>query len=191
MARTKTKSARENKVSDALDSHLVMKSVTDYLDKEGFRYFMSENDICEILIQGTNASLQLVYYVYQNHLILRIPHFIRNVDVMRPKVIFLINQAMEEVMDIRFEIGEEGKSISAAVQHLLGRDVPTEAQLRYLTMLILNATDEYYQRFLQAIYSGTPFQHFEQAMQEDIQEGIEENEDISITDMIGGPMKIN
>ena len=192
MARTKKQAAQDKKaVNEFISPELVMKSVTDYLDKEGFKYLMLEDKICEIVIQGDNLSIQLMYYVYNNHLILRVPHFIRNVDVMRPKVVYLMNYAMNEILDIRFEVGQEGKSISSSVQHLLGDTVPTEAQLRYLTMLIINVTDNYYQKFIQAIYSGTPFKHVADQMQEDIDEGIEETEEMSMADLIGDPLKIN
>ena len=192
MARTKKETVQKEKVvNDSISPELVMKSVTDYLDKEGFKYLMLEDKICEIVIQGDNLSIQLMYYVYNNHLILRVPHFIRNVDVMRPKVVYLMNYAMNEILDIRFEVGEEGKSISSSVQHVLGNTVPTEAQLRYLTMLIINVTDNYYQKFIQAIYSGTPFKHVADEMQEDIDEGIEETEEMSMADLIGDPLKIN
>lgn len=155
----------------------VMSCVKKFLEKEKFRYVENKDESYEIIIQGDNLMLQLVYYVYRNHLILRVPHFIRNVDVMRPKLIFSINRAMEEILDIRFEVGEEGKSISAICQLLLEDALPTERQLRFLTMLIMNVTDDYYPKFMQALYGSEGSKSFEAELEHEINEAIDESED--------------
>jgi hypothetical protein len=177
MKNTRTKNKKQPQETPEVNVSDVMNIVKKFLDKEKFKYIETEEQACEIIVQGYNLIMQLVYYVYKNHLILRIPHFIRNVDVMRPKLVFMINRFMEEILDIRFEVGEEGKSISATCQLLLEDALPTERQLRFLTMLIMNVADDYYPKFMQAIYGKEGDASFDAEMERDIGEGIDEIEE--------------
>lgn len=163
----------------------VIDLVKSYLDDDQMRYHQIAEDALELYMQGNNLTMHLVIYIHNGHLILRIPSFIRNVEIRRMEVMLFIMQVTSEILDIRFEIGKDGKSLSACCQHILEDAMITRKQFDLTMMVLMHIVDDTFPRFMQIIYgneqpetletpSEEPVQHAEQKTEE-----VEENEDFA------------
>ena len=55
----------------------------------------------------------------------------------------------------------------------------------------MNIVDEYYPKFMYAIYGAEGSNSIIKALNEDMQDGIDESENMTMTEIINDPLKIN
>jgi hypothetical protein len=132
----------------------IIAQVIEFLTADGIRFHLFEENSLEFFMQAKNLTMRLVIYHYNSHLIFRAPTFIRNNDLNRSDVLMLMLKLMNEFLDIRFEIAEDGKSLSASCQHVLEDSTFTKKQFDFLMMIILHVVDETYPQFMKLLYSG-------------------------------------
>lgn len=96
--------------------------------------------------------MHLVIYLHNSHLIFRVPNFIRNVDLSRKDVLLFIMQVTNEILDIRFELGKDGRSLSACCQHILEDGWLTRKQFDLAMMVLVHMVDDTFPRFMEIIY---------------------------------------
>ncbi len=133
----------------------IIATIKEYLDADGMRYNQLGADAIEMYMQGNNLTMHMVIYLHNNHLIFRIPNFIRNVELRRMDILLFIMQVTNEILDIRFETGKEGKSLSACCQHILEDGVLTRKQFDLALMVLVHIVDDTFPRFMQLIYGTT------------------------------------
>lgn len=133
--------------------HPAILSVRSFLDNDEIRYHILEDNAVEMYMQAKNLTIQLIIYVHNNHLIFRVPGYIRNVDLNRLEILTFIMRVMNEILDIRFEVPPDGKSLSACCHHILEDGTVTRAQFDLAMMVILHIVDDTYPQFMQIIYS--------------------------------------
>lgn len=134
--------------------------IKSYLETDNMRYQQISEEALEMYMQGNNLTMHLVIYVHNSHLIFRVPNFIRNVELRRLEILLFINQVTNEILDIRFEISKDEKSLSACCQHILEDGTMTRKQFDLAIMVLMHIVDDTYPRFMQLIYgkSGQPEQ---------------------------------
>jgi hypothetical protein len=165
---------KDTKNKDDIMAVKVFKRVERYLEKQNFNYSLRPNGSPEVVLHGDNLIMLVNYHFYNGHLIIRVPNFIKNVDIMRPKIMFLINQLMEETLSIRFELEAERGSISATCHHVVEDNLPTYKQLELLTMLLVSVVDDSYHKFMQAIYGPDGSKSIEATLDRELGEFTEE-----------------
>ena len=57
-----------------------------------------------------------------------------------------------EILDIRFELGKDGKSLSACCQHILEDGCLTRRQFDLAMMVLVHMVDDTFPRFMQLVY---------------------------------------
>lgn len=177
----------------------VIEVVKGYLDADKMRYHQISEEALEMYMQGNNFTMHLVIYVHNSHLIFRIPNFIRNVELRRLDVLLFIMQVTNEILDIRFEVGKDGKSLSACCQHILEDGELTRKQYDLAMMVLMHIVDDTYPRFMQLVYghSGPPADEAESGDAEPAETPeeageTEENDDFApVADDEEVPRKIN
>jgi hypothetical protein len=130
----------------------IIDTVKEYLEADGMRYNQLGPDAVELYMQGNNLTMHLVIYLHNNHLIFRVPNFIRNVELRRMDILLFIMQVTNEILDIRFETGKEGKALSACCQHILEDGALTRKQFDMAMMVLVHIVDDTFPRFMQLIY---------------------------------------
>ena len=147
-----------NMVSDQPESENstreIIALVKTYLDAAEIRYHDIADDAIELYMQGHNLTMHVVIYVHNSHLILRIPGFIRNIELYRPDVMQFLMQVMNDILDIRFEIGKDGKSLSACCQHILEDTMISRRQFDLAFMVLIHIVDDTYPHLMKLIYSA-------------------------------------
>ncbi|NCB37263.1 MAG: hypothetical protein EOM80_00705 [Erysipelotrichia bacterium] len=133
---------------------LVIETIRGYLDADNIKYQQISEDALELYMQGNNLTMHLVIYLHNSHLIFRVPGFLRNVDVRRMDLLLFIMQVTNEILDIRFEISKDGKSLSACCQHILEDGSLTRKQFDLAMMVLMHIVDDTYPRFMQIIYGS-------------------------------------
>ena len=139
----------DNSTADGLR---VMEEVRKYLADDNMRFNQLDDEAVELYMQGHNLTMHLVIYLHNNHLIFRVPNFIRNVDLRRKDVLLFIMQVTNEILDIRFELGKDGKSLSACCQHILEDGWLTRKQFDLAMMVLVHMVDDTFPRFMQLVY---------------------------------------
>jgi UDP-2,3-diacylglucosamine pyrophosphatase LpxH len=157
-------------------SEKVFNRAEQFLKRQKFNYSIRPDGSPEVVLHGDNLIMCLNYYFYNKHLIVRVTNFIKNVDVMRPKVLFLINQLMEETLSVRFEVDAEAGAISAVCQHVVADAVPTLKQIELLTMLVVSVVDDSFHKFMQAIYGPSGHASVEAMLDREFEEFSEERD---------------
>lgn len=117
-------------------------TIKGYLEADKMRFSQLDKDALELYMQGNNLTMHLVIYQHNNHLIFRVPNFIRNVELRRLDVLLFIMQVTNEILDIRFEIGKDGKSLSACCQHILEDGTMTRQQFDLAMMVLVHMVDD-------------------------------------------------
>ena len=130
----------------------VIELVKSYLNDDQMRFHQISEEALELYMQGNNLTMHLVIYVHNGHLIFRIPSFIRNVELRTMEVMLFIMQVSSDILDIRFEIGKDGKSLSACCQHILEDALPTRKQFDLAMMVLMHIVDDTFPHFMQLIY---------------------------------------
>ncbi len=146
-------SQKQNNQKSAENSGLeTLKTIKSYLDQDEMRYHTLADDAVELYMQGNNLTMHLLIYYHNGHLIFRIPAFIRNVELRRLDVLLFIMEVTNEILDIRFEIGKDGKSLSACCQHIIEDGRITRKQFDLAMMVLMHMVDDTFPRFMQIIY---------------------------------------
>ena len=140
----------ENKRFDTLP---VIKDIMGYLAADNMRFNQLGEDAVELYMQGNNLTMHLVIYLHNSHLIFRVPNFIRNVELRRLEILMFIMQVTGEILDIRFEIGKDGKSLSACCQHILEDGTMTRRQFDLAMMVLVHMVDDTFPQFMKLVYS--------------------------------------
>ncbi len=130
----------------------IIAQVKTYLDAAEIRYHDIADDAIELYMQGHNLTMHVVIYVHNNHLILRIPGFIRNIEMYRSDIMQFLMQVMNDILDIRFEIGKDSKSLSACCQHILEDAMLTRRQFDLAFMVLIHIVDDTYPHLMKLIY---------------------------------------
>ncbi len=140
----------ENKRFETLP---VIKDIMGYLSSDNMRFNQLGEDAVELYMQGNNLTMHLVIYLHNSHLIFRVPNFIRNVELRRLEILMFIMQVTGEILDIRFEIGKDGKSLSACCQHILEDGTMTRRQFDLAMMVLVHMVDDTFPQFMKLVYS--------------------------------------
>ncbi|MDD3147313.1 MAG: hypothetical protein PHD82_08430 [Candidatus Riflebacteria bacterium] len=130
----------------------VIEAIKGYLEEDSMRFSQLDEDAVELYMQGNNLTMHLIIYLHNNHLIFRVPNFIRNVELRRLDILLFIMQVTNEILDIRFEIGKDGKSLSACCQHILEDGLLTRKQFDLAMMVLVHMVDDTFPRFMQLVY---------------------------------------
>lgn len=165
----------EKKVKSGADSQEVLPvigKIQTFLDADQMRYSLISPEALELYMQGNNLTMHLVIYLHNGHLIFRIPAFIRNVELRHQEILLFIMQVTSEILDIRFEIGKDGKSLSACCQHILEDGELTRKQFDLAMMVLMHIVDDTYPRFMQLVYGR------------DINSGVESSENADSENMV-------
>lgn len=136
--------------------HKLIKQITEYYTADGVRFHYLGNDGIELYMQGKNLTMQLIVYVHNNHLVLRVPGFIKNQNLQRMDVLLFIMKVMNEILNIRFEIDNEGRMLSASCQHIIEDGVVTRKQFDMAMMVLLHIVDDTYPEFMKILFGNGP-----------------------------------
>jgi hypothetical protein len=146
--------SNENKNQEALKTLPEIEKVIGFLEHDKIRYHQLAHDAVELFMQAKNLTIQLIIYSHNSHLIFRVPGYIRNVQLNRLEVLTYLMQIMSEVLDIRYEVSPDGRSLSACCQHILEDAEITRAQFDLAMMIILHVVDDTYPKLMQLLYAG-------------------------------------
>lgn len=144
------KDRTENKRFDTLP---VINDIMGYLASDNMRFNQLGEDAVELYMQGNNLTMHLVIYHHNSHLIFRVPNFIRNVELRRLDILMFIMQVTGEILDIRFEISKDGRSLSACCQHILEDGTMTRRQFDLAMMVLVHMVDDTFPQFMKLVYS--------------------------------------
>ncbi|PKL42356.1 MAG: hypothetical protein CVV41_14545 [Candidatus Riflebacteria bacterium HGW-Riflebacteria-1] len=136
----------------------IIEQVKVYLTDAEIRFHDIADDAVELYMQGHNLTMHVVIYVHNSHLIFRVPGFIRNVDMRRPDVMQFLMQVMSDILDIRFELGKDGNSLSACCQHILEDASITRRQFDLAIMVLIHIVDDTYPHLMKLIYQTDSLQ---------------------------------
>lgn len=132
----------------------VVKAVAGYLTEEGYRFQFVSDACIELYLQGKSLTMRVIIYAHNRHLVVRVPGFIRNVEMRRLDLLMTLMQLMDEYFDIRFELAKDGQSLSAACTHILEDGVLTKAQCMQTMMVVAYIVDDVYPKLMQIVYGG-------------------------------------
>ncbi|GAB4267106.1 MAG: hypothetical protein Kow0029_01370 [Candidatus Rifleibacteriota bacterium] len=160
--------------------HPAIYTVRNYLDQDNIRYHNLAEDAVEMYMQARNLTIQLLIYVHNNHLIFRVPGFIRNVDLNRLEILSTLMRIMNEILDIRFEISPDGRNLSACCHHILEDSDITRAQFDLAMMVILHVVDDSYPKLMKLVYSqDRPSEEFAPIREADTATTLNDNQEIT------------
>ena len=143
----------EKATNDVTNVKQIIDQIISYLDEDDARYTRLADECVELYIQANNLTFQLLIYVHNNHLIFRVPNYIRNVELRKMEILSFIMKMMNEILDIRFEISPDGQNLSASCQHILEDGQITKKQFDMAMMVTIHLVDDTYPQFMQLVYS--------------------------------------
>jgi len=132
----------------------ILSLIKSFLKTDDVKYSTVSDNCLEVYIQANNVNLIVLIYISNGHIIIRTPEFIRNVQLKKMDIMLFISQVMNDVLDIRFEISEDGKSISSSCQHIIEDGTITKNQFDLMMMIVVRITDDVYPKLMQLIYAG-------------------------------------
>lgn len=139
----------------------LMKLVDQYLREEDYRFHFIADDCIEMYLQGKHLTMRMLIYSHNRHLVVRVPAFIRGVEMRRSDLLLELMGLMNEFFDIRFELSPDGHSLSAASNHIVEDGHVTKAQFMQALMVVAYMVDENYPRFLKILYGqAAPIESF-------------------------------
>lgn len=133
----------------------VAASLGKFLESEEYRFHFLTDTCIELFIQGKHLTMRFLVYAHNRHVVVRVPAFIRNIELRRTDVLLAIMALMNDFFDIRFELAEHGQSLSASCNHILEDGVLTQKQFSQMMMVTAYLVDEAYPRLMQVIFGGT------------------------------------
>ena len=134
----------------------IMKVIASYLTRDEYKYSFIADECVELFIQGKNLTMRFLIYAHNRHIVVRVPSFIRNVELRNPDLLLTLFSIMNEFFDIRFELADDGQSLSASCNHIVEDGEVTESQFNQLLMVVAYLVDENYPRLMKIIYSQNP-----------------------------------
>ncbi len=132
----------------------IIKSVAKHLTDEGYRFQYVSDACLEMYLQGKNLTMRMLVYAHNRHLVVRVPGFIRNVELRRLDLLMTLMQLMDEYFDIRFELAKDGQSLSAACTHIIEDGTMTRAQAMQTMMVVAYIVDDAYPKLMQILYGS-------------------------------------
>lgn len=132
---------------------IAIKRIEEFLQEDKIKFGIVDENAVELYMQAKNLTMHLLVYEHNGHIIFRIPGFIRNAELKKPEIYNLMMKIMNEILDIRFEMAPDGRSISACIHHILEDNNITRAQFDLAMMILLHVVDDSYPQFMQALYS--------------------------------------
>ncbi len=139
----------------------LMKLVEGYLREEGYRFHFMAEDCIEMYLQGKHLTMRMLIYSHNRHLVVRVPGFIRGVEMRRSDLLIELMAMMNEFFDIRFELSPDGHSLSGASNHIVEDSHLTKAQFMQAMMVVAYMVDEHYPRLLKILYGqAAPIEAF-------------------------------
>ncbi|HOT27278.1 MAG TPA: YbjN domain-containing protein [Candidatus Ozemobacteraceae bacterium] len=130
----------------------IIKSVAKHLTDEGYRFQYLSDACLELYLQGKNLTMRMLIYAHNRHLVVRVPGFIRNVELRRLDLLMTLMQLMDEYFDIRFELAKDGQSLSAACTHIVEDGTMTKAQCMQTMMVVAYIVDDTYPKLMHILY---------------------------------------
>jgi len=134
----------------------VSQQIAGFLTEENFRYHHISEDCIELFLQGRNLTMRMIVYPHHRHLVIRIPAFIRNMELRRLDVLNAIMKMMNDFFDIRFELSEDGRSLSGAINHVIDDNVLTKGQFMHCMNLLAYLIDDCYPRLMRIAMGKEP-----------------------------------
>ncbi|HNV70381.1 MAG TPA: hypothetical protein PKO06_11830, partial [Candidatus Ozemobacteraceae bacterium] len=139
----------------------VIKRISEYLAEERYRFAHIGDDCIELYLQGKHLTMRMIIYAHNGHLVVRVPEFIRNQNLLFPAFLRTILTVQGEYFDIRFELADDGKSLSACANHILEDNEMTRTQFNQCMTVVAFIVDQHYPLFLKVLYkehleSGEP-----------------------------------
>lgn len=130
----------------------LIKTIEGYLTQEGYRFHFIAEDCIEMYLQGKNLTMRMLIYAHNRHLVVRVPAFIRNVEMRRTEFLVELMDLMNEYFDIRFEMSDDGKNLSGASNHIVEDGQMSKGQFNQALMVVAYMVDEQYPRLLKILY---------------------------------------
>lgn len=130
----------------------LMKFAEEFLRAEGYRFHFLAEDCIEMYLQGKHLTMRMLIYAHNRHLVIRVPAFIRGVDMRRTDFLTELMRLMNEFFDIRFELSPDGQSLSGASNPIVEDGQITKAQFSQALMVVAYMVDEQYPRLLKILY---------------------------------------
>lgn len=130
----------------------VVKLIGTFLTKEEYRFQFMGDDCIELYLQGKNLIMRMLMYVHNRHLVIRVPAFLRNVELRRMDILLHLMETMNNFFDIRFELSDDGKNLSASINHILEDSSITHAQFSQCLTVVAYMVDETYPKLMKLIY---------------------------------------
>lgn len=145
----------------------VIRRVAEFLTEERYRFARLGDDCLELYLQGKHLTMRMIIYAHNGHLVVRVPEFIRNQNLLFPEFLRTVLTVQGEFFDIRFELAEDGRSLSACANHILEGNQITKAQFNQCMTVVAFIVDQHYPIFLKVLYkehleSGEPLSDEEQ-----------------------------
>jgi hypothetical protein len=131
----------------------IFNTIVGYLTEEEYRFAQIADDCLELYLQGNHLTMRLIIYIHNRHLVVRSPAFIRNIELNRRELILLVMEIMNNFFDIRFELSEDGRSLSASANHILEDGGLTKSQFMQCLTIVAFMVDENYPKLMKAIFS--------------------------------------
>lgn len=130
----------------------LMKFAEEFLRAEGYRFHFLAEDCIEMYLQGKHLTMRMLIYAHNRHLVIRVPSFIRGVEMRRTDFLIELMRLMNEYFDIRFELSPDGHGLSGASNHIVEDGQITKAQFSQALMVVAYMVDEQYPRLLKILY---------------------------------------
>jgi hypothetical protein len=133
----------------------LIKTLAGFLNEEDYRFHFIAPDCIELYLQGKNLTMRYLIYVHNRHLVVRVPGFLRNVNLRRMDILLELMRLMNDFFDIRFELADDGQSLSAACNHIIEDGQITRKQFIQSMMVVAYLVDETYPKLMKMLYGST------------------------------------
>lgn len=128
--------------------------IKSFFKEDDVKFSVISDECLEVYIQASNVNLIILIYVSNGHVVVRAPEFIRNIDLQRMEVVQFLMKVMSDVLDIRFEISDDGKALSSSCQHIVEDGTLTKSQFDFMMMIVIRISDDIYPKLMQIVYTG-------------------------------------
>ncbi len=130
----------------------LIKQVAEFLTLEEYKFQFIDETCLEMYLQGKFLTMRMLVYGSNKHLVIRVPAFIRNVNLRRMDVLLFLMAVMNDFFDIRFELAKDGRSLSAASNFILEDGAITRKQFMQCLMVVAYLVDENYPKLMKLVF---------------------------------------
>ena len=134
----------------------LIRTVAGYLTEENYRFTVSAEDCLELHLQGRHLTMRMIIYAHNRHLVIRVPGFIRNQELRGRTFLLKVMAVMNEYFDIRFELSDDGQSLSGCSNHVFEDGTLTKAQFMQCMTVVAFIVDEQFPHLMKLLYGGEP-----------------------------------